>query len=117
MISIAEDIKILVCTQPIDMRKQVNGLILLVVEELKQNPQSKQMFLFFGKTRDKVKALLWDSNGFILIYKKLEKEKFIFPQHIHNPIEINNDLFQALMRGFDFYRLKQHPELKISQYF
>ena len=117
MITITDEIKIMVCTQPIDMRKQVNGLILLVIEVLKQNPQSKQMFLFFGKTKDKVKALLWDNNGFILLYKKLEKEKFIFPQHIHNPIEINNDLFQALMRGFDFYRLKQHPELKISQYF
>lgn len=117
MISVAQDVKIMVCTQPIDMRKQINGLILLVVEALKQNPQSKQMFLFFGKTKDKVKALLWDNNGFILIYKKLEKEKFIFPQHIHSPIEITNDLFQALMRGFDFYRLKQHPELKINQYF
>lgn len=117
MISISDDIKIMVCTQPIDMRKQINGLILLVVETLKQNPQSKQMFLFFGKTKDKVKALLWDNNGFILLYKKLEKEKFIFPQDIHSPIEINNDLFQALMRGFDFYRLKYHPDLKIKQYF
>ncbi len=39
MISISDDIKIMVCTQPIDMRKQINGLILLVVETLKQNPQ------------------------------------------------------------------------------
>jgi transposase len=117
MITISDDIKIMVCTQPIDMRKQINGLILLVIESLKQNPQSKQMFLFFGKSKDKVKAILWDNNGFILLYKKLEKEKFIFPQHIHKPIEVNNDLFQALIRGFDFYRLKQHPELNISQYF
>jgi transposase len=117
MISFSEDLKIMVCTQPIDMRKQVNGLILLVIEVLNQNPQSKQMFLFFGKSKDKVKALLWDNNGFILLYKKLEKEKFVFPQHIHNPIEINCDLLQALLRGFDFYRLKQHPELKITQYF
>jgi transposase len=117
MISVADDVKIMVCTQPIDMRKQVNGLIFLVVEVLKQNPQSKQMFLFFGKSKDKVKALLWDNNGFILLYKKLEKEKFTFPQHIHNPIEINNDLLQALLCGFDFYRLKQHPELNISHYF
>ena len=117
MISVSDDIKIMICTKPIDMRKQTNGLILLVVESLKQNPQSKQMFLFFGKSKDKIKAILWDNNGFILLYKKLEKEKFIFPQHIHNPIEINSDLFQALLRGFDFYRLKQHPELKITQYF
>ena len=117
MISISDDIKIMVCTQPIDMRKQANGLILLIVDTLKINPQSKQMFLFFGKSKDKVKAILWHNNGFLLLYKKLEKEKFIFPQHLHSPIEINNDLLQALLRGFDFYRLKQHPELKITQYF
>lgn len=117
MITIAEDIKIMVCTQPIDMRKQVNGLILLVLEVFKINPQSKHMFLFFGKTKDKVKALLWDNNGFLFLYKRLENEKFIFPQHIQEPIEINNDLFQALIRGFDFYKLKQHPELKITHYF
>lgn len=117
MISISDDIKILVCTQPIDMRKQVNGLILLVLETLKKDPQSKQMFLFYGKSKDKIKAILWDNNGFLLLYKKLEKEKFVFPQHIHSPIEINNDLLQMLLRGFDFYRLKAHPELKITQYF
>lgn len=117
MISISDDIKIMVCTQPIDMRKQINGLILLVVDSLKQDPQSKQMFLFYGKSKDKIKAILWDNNGFLLLYKKLEKEKFTFPQHIHSPIEINNDLFQALMRGFDFYRLKHHPDLNITQYF
>ena len=117
MISISDDITVMVCTQPIDMRKSINGLVVHVVEVLKQNPQSKHMFLFFGKSKDKVKAILWDNNGFILLYKRLEKEKFIYPQHIHNLIEINNDLFQALLRGFDFYRLKNHPELKITQYF
>ena len=117
MISILSDIKIMVCTQPIDMRKQANGLILLVVDTLKQDPQSRQLFLFFGKTKNKAKALLWDNNGFILLYKKLEKGKFIFPQDIHSPIEINNDLFKALLRGFDFYRLKQNPDLKITDYF
>lgn len=117
MITISDDIKIMVCTQPIDMRKQVNGLVALVLEMFKADPQSKQMFLFFGKTRDKVKALLWDSNGFLFLYKRLENEKFIFPQHSQGPIEINNDLFQALIKGFVFYKLKQHQELKISHYF
>lgn len=117
MITISDDIKIMVCTQPIDMRKQINGLINLVVESLNQDPQSKQMFIFFGRSKDKIKAILWDKNGFILLYKKLEKERFTFPQDIHSPIEINNDLFQAMLRGFDFYSLKHHPELKITQYF
>ena len=118
MISIADDIKILVCTQPIDMRKSINGLVVLVIETLKQNPQSKQMFLFYSKSKDKIKAIVWDKNGFILLYKKLEKERFIFPQDIHSTcLEINGDLLKWLLQGFDFYRLKHHPELKFTQYF
>lgn len=118
MISIAEDIKILICTQPIDMRKSINGLTILVIETLKQDPQSKQMYLFYSKGKDKIKAILWDKNGFILLYKKLEKEKFIFPQDIHNTFfEIDSDLLRWLLHGFDFYRLKNHPDLKITQYF
>ncbi len=118
MISVAEDIKILVCTQPIDMRKSINGLVVLIVETLKQDPQSRQMFLFYSKGKDKIKAILWDKNGFILLYKKMEKEKFTFPQNIHSDhIEIDSDLLKWLLHGFDFYRLKHHPELKFTQYF
>jgi transposase len=118
MISIASDIKVLVCLSPIDMRKGVNSLTLLVLDTLKQDPQSKQMFLFHNKGRDTIKAILWDKNGFILLYKKLEQGKFTFPQDIHNNyIEIDSDLLKWLMQGFDFYRLKHHPELKFSQYF
>lgn len=117
MFSISEDVKIMVCTQPVDMRKSINGLISYVVEVLQEDPQSKQFFLFFGKTKDKAKAIFWDKNGFILLYKRLEKERFIFPKDMNQLVEINSDLLQALLRGFDFYRLKSHPDLKIYSYF
>lgn len=118
MISLANDVKVLVCLHPIDMRKGVNSITLLVIETLKQDPQSQQLFLFHNKSRDTIKAILWDKTGFILIYKKLEKGKFIFPQDIHNDyVEIESELLKWLLQGFDFYRLKYHPDLKITQYF
>jgi len=118
MISIADDVKILFCTQPIDMRKSINGLIVLVVETLKQDPQSKHLYLFYSKNRDKIKAILWDKNGFVLLYKKMEKQKFIFPKNIHEPhLEIDSHLLKWLLQGFDFYRLKEDPVLPFTRYF
>ena len=48
----------------------------------------------------------------------MEKERFTFPQNIHNDyIEIDSDLLKWLLHGFDFYKLKHHPELKMTHYF
>lgn len=118
MISIVADTKILICSQPIDMRKSIDGLVILVVEKLKQDPQARQLYIFYNKSRDKLKGIFWDENGFIMLYKKMEREKFIFPQVINGDhLEINSDLFKWLLKGFDFYRINHHPELKFTQYF
>ena len=118
MITFSTDIKVYIYNDVVDMRKSINGLVLLVCESLSLDPQAKALYLFRNKLRDKVKAVLWDTNGFILLYKRLEKEKFKFPKHLPGShYEIDTDLLQWLLKGFDFYALKQHPELKCSQYF
>lgn len=118
MISFADDIKILICSQPIDMRKSIDGLVILVVDTLKQDPQAKQLYLFYNKTQNKLKGIFWDNNGFIMLYKKMERKKFIFPQDINSDyLEIDSDLFKWLLKGFDFYRIKHNPELKFTQYY
>lgn len=100
------------------MRKSINGLTLLVVDSMGLEPQSKILFLFHNKAGDKVKGILWHFDGFILLYKRKEKGKFKFPKDVAgNHYQIDNDLLQWLLRGFDFYALKDHPELKDTQYF
>ena len=118
MITLSADIKILIYHHPIDMRKSIDGLSVLVVEALALNPQDNTLYLFRNKTNDKFKAILWDKDGFILLYKRKEKGRFKFPKDIVDDYyEIDADLFNWLCKGFDFYALKHHPELKISQYF
>ncbi len=65
--------------QPIDFRKQIDGLVILVADHLNLNPISGQLFLFRNRTAKKLKILWWDRNGFWLFYKRLEKGKLIFP--------------------------------------
>jgi len=118
MIEFSEDMKIFVYTGHVDMRKAMDGLAMLVVETLEKNPQDKALYLFCNKSRDKLKGLFWHENGFMLLYKRMERDKFTFPQDIHDStIEIDNKLIKWLLKGFDFYKLKQHPELIYTDYF
>ncbi|MDA3809026.1 MAG: IS66 family insertion sequence element accessory protein TnpB [Spirochaetaceae bacterium] len=63
-----------------DMRKQINGLSVIVQEELEKGPFSGSLFLFCNKTRKLLKILYWDRNGFCLWLKRLEKDKDPWPQ-------------------------------------
>jgi len=100
------------------MRKSIDGLVVLIVEALGLDPQANMMVLFRNKASDKFKAIFWDGDGFILLYKRKEKGRFKFPKDLSdNYYEIDADLFNWLRKGFDFYALKQHPELKYSQYY
>ena len=69
-------VRILVCTKPADMRKRFDGLSGMVQEFLEQDPLSGHLFLFFNKRRDRAKILLWDRDGFLLVYKRLEAGTF-----------------------------------------
>jgi transposase len=65
--------------QPVDLRKSIDGLSLLVSQVLGQDPFSAHLFVFVNRRRDKLKALSWDQNGFVLYYKRLERGRFRWP--------------------------------------
>lgn len=118
MITIDADVQIFIYHKAIDMRKSIDGLSLLVVEAMKLDPQAKSLYLFRNKASDKFKAIFWDTDGFVLLYKRRESGRFKFPNDVATDYyEIDSDLFNWLRKGFDFYALKQHPELKISSYY
>ena len=66
------NLRIFVCRQPADMRKSFDGLSCLCREFLGQDPTSGQVFVFFNRRRDQVKALWWDTTGYAIWYKRLE---------------------------------------------
>jgi transposase len=118
MLSLREELKVYVCTTPVDMRKSINGLSAWVVDELKQSPQSGHVFVFWNKTKDKVKLLLCDRNGFILHYKRLERSKFCFSQALpSDSFEISHEQLGWLLAGLDFLTMGQFFELDYEQYY
>jgi len=62
-----------------DMRKSINGLSLMVSEQLAHDPFSGSVFVFCNRARDKLKILYWECNGFWLYYRRLDKGKFQWP--------------------------------------
>jgi len=79
MISLGYDIKIYLRTGHTDMRKGVNGLSLLASGLVAERTRSNTMFVFRGKSADKIKVLWWDGQGFCLFYKCLDSGKFTWP--------------------------------------
>lgn len=64
-------LRVYIYSQPMDMRKQIDGLAAFVEQAMKLDPFSKSLFVFTNKSRDKLKILVWDKNGFLVWYKRL----------------------------------------------
>ena len=86
----------------VDFRKSINGLALLIEQELGRSPFYPGLYLFSNRNRDKLKALYWDGTGFALWYKRLEKHRFKWPnKHEQKTLTLNEQQLQWLLAGYD----------------
>jgi transposase len=76
MLRPSSSVRVFLYNQPMDMRKSIDGLALIVEQQLEQRPFEGDLFVFCNRQRDKIKLLYWERNGFVLWYKRLEKERF-----------------------------------------
>ena len=102
--------------QPIDFRKQIDGLIMLVADTLKMNPTSGQLFIFRNKKADKLKMLYWEDDGFWMLYKRRETTRHKFPTKLDETIELSPQQLQWLLSGLDFSK-KEAPKTTQYTYF
>ena len=63
-------VRVLVATRPVDFRKGMDGLCALVQEALRCDPYSGVIYVFRSKRADRVKLLLWDGSGLVLVSKR-----------------------------------------------
>jgi len=92
-----------------DMRKAINGLTVIVQEVMKHDPLSGSVFIFCNRERKLIKAVYWDKTGFWLSQKRLEKNKFPWPQDETEAKELTAEELKMLLAGIDFF--KAHKEL------
>lgn len=84
-----------------DMRKSIDGLAVVVQAQFHLNPFSKSLFLFCGKRRDRMKVLLWEGDGFVLLYKRLENGNFKWPRKESEVNPISWQEFRWLLEGLE----------------
>ena len=72
--------QIFVYRHPVDMRKQIDGLANIVSGQLYRDPSDRALYLFINRGRDKIKLLIWHLNGYWLLYKRLERQRFQWPR-------------------------------------
>ncbi len=100
-----------------DMRKSIGGLSQIVADTEKENPTSGGIYVFINKSRDKLKLLYWDRNGFCLWYKRLEKQKFILPKVSDERIVLTREQLVWLIDGLDISKIKGFDRLKYERFY
>jgi len=113
---IPENIKIYFYTQPVDMRKSIDTLSVLVSEVLKMNPIDGSLFLFRGKSGNKLKALYYEMNCFTLWYRRLEKGRFIFKRDATGCIEMSREHLKWLLASDKYSRVDTMQPCQIENY-
>jgi transposase len=106
---------ILVADKEVDFRKSIDGLCALIVEEMKEQPQ-QGVYVFYNRARNRVKIIGWHVNGFVLLYKRLEKGKFIIAAE-DGRIKLDAKQLSWLLAGLDWRILSGLKTSAFQAYF
>jgi transposase len=96
------------------MRKQMDGLAAIVKEVLELDPLSGTLCVFINRKRDKLKILLWEKNGFVIWYKRLECHKFHWPSRFDvDSVTLTGEQLNWEQARYDVWRVKPHGALNL----
>jgi transposase len=103
--------------EPVDFRRQIDGLVLLIADQLSLNPTSGELFIFRNRQRNKIKLLWYERNGFWLCYKRFEQGRLIFPSSDALVMELTHDQLSWLLSGLDFKKQPLLPSCNPENFF
>ena len=109
MLSVAESARIFVARDPVDFRRQFDGLAGIARDEFGMDPCSGHVFVFFNKRRDRIKILVFEHSGFWLHYKRLERGTFdvlVDGEHADGCVEVEARRLRMLLDGLDLRHAK-----------
>lgn len=105
MIIAGQRLPIVIATKPVDFRRGHDGLAATVQNELGLDPHSGLTVVFRSKRGDKMKILVWDGTGLVLIYKRLEASNFIWPKIQDGFMQLSRAQYEALFEGLDWLQM------------
>jgi transposase len=104
MLSLPPSVTISVCAEPVDMRKQFDGLAAIVGDQLGEDPLSGHLYVFFNRNANRLKVLWWDRGGYALLYKRLERGRFVFPKRVKagaRSVRVDAGELAPILEGID----------------
>ena len=126
MIALSNHTRIFVCAAPTDLRKGFDGLSGLVAECFPVELLSGHLFLFFNRSRDRIKVLYWDHDGLALWYKRLEAGTYQLPNAwssndassnntpTNNTLEIDHTQLALLLAGIDWRSVQRRKRYRVA---
>jgi transposase len=107
-------VRVLIAAKPVDFRKGADGLAAVAKEVLAQDPFSGAIIVYRSKRADRVKILVWDGSGLVLVWKRLEKGAFKWPPITDGVMRLSSAQFSALFEGLEWTRMHV-PEIARPQ--
>ena len=94
--------KIIIACGKTDLRRGIDGLARIIGSKYNLNPFEKNvLFLFCGNRSDRIKGLLWEGDGFLLLYKRIEDGSFSWPKTPDEAAELTRNQYDMLMKGLN----------------
>lgn len=109
-----DGLKVYLHREPIDFRLGINGLALLVEQALGLSPFAACVYVFSNRRRNRVKILGWERNGFWLLLKRLEKDRFIWPAETVVPT-VTVEQLHWMLEGIDIGVVHRHRRLEYER--
>lgn len=104
--------RVYLCREPVDFRKGIHALAVLVEQGLGLDPFGETLVAFTNRRGDAVKCLYWERNGFCLWHKHLERERFKWPRHLDGAVvSLTGQELDWLLEGYDLRYWKPHKAL------
>ena len=106
MITIPSGVRVLLATRPVDFRKGAHGLAALASAVLGEDPFSGVVVVFRSKRVDRIKILVWDTSGLVLVWKHLQQGSFRWPPVMDGVVRLSAVEFAALFDGLDWTQVQ-----------
>jgi transposase len=111
VIALPAGARILLATKPVDFRKGAHSLAALAAEVLDADPFSGTVLVFRSRRADRIKILVWDGSGLVLVWKQLEGGAFRWPAIVDGVLRLTPVEFAALFDGIDWRRVQASREI------
>ena len=112
MLTLPSSVRIFEAAEAVDLRRGFDGLAAATRSVIREAPESGHLFVFLNRRRNRIKLLVWDRTGYLIVYKRLERGTFSLataPAPGHRHVELDAGELALLLEGVDLRGAVRRP--------